>query len=141
MATLVIRPGPSPLTPRLFSAPPPKRDRWDTETESEFQHQCMEESAPPPDRPAHNPQDSSPARPAMRLRTSSSSDASMSPRSHSTRTIGDSSIINGSQRPRRPRRRADEVARLYNCAWEGCVKAYSTLSHLQDHVCGHTRRR
>ncbi|PVG04708.1 hypothetical protein CPB86DRAFT_660192, partial [Serendipita vermifera] len=35
---------------------------------------------------------------------------------------------------RRPRRRADEVERLYRCTWNGCEKSYGTLSHLNDHV-------
>lgn len=43
-----------------------------------------------------------------------------------------SSITN--QRMRRPRRRADEVERLYKCIWNGCEKSYGTLSHLNDHV-------
>lgn len=37
-------------------------------------------------------------------------------------------------RTRRPRRRADEVERLYKCTWNGCEKSYGTLSHLNDHV-------
>jgi hypothetical protein len=40
----------------------------------------------------------------------------------------------GGQRMRRPRRRADEVERLYKCIWNGCEKSYGTLSHLNDHV-------
>ncbi|KAG8824125.1 hypothetical protein FRC19_002495 [Serendipita sp. 401] len=40
----------------------------------------------------------------------------------------------GVHRTRRPRRRADEVERLYKCTWNGCEKSYGTLSHLNDHV-------
>jgi len=40
----------------------------------------------------------------------------------------------GGGRMRRPRRRADEVERLYKCTWNGCEKSYGTLSHLNDHV-------
>jgi hypothetical protein len=44
------------------------------------------------------------------------------------------SIVGGLHRTRRPRRRADEVERLYRCTWNGCEKSYGTLSHLNDHV-------
>lgn len=35
---------------------------------------------------------------------------------------------------KRPRRRYDEIERLYACAWPGCDKAYGTLNHLNAHV-------
>ena len=52
------------------------------------------------------------------------------------------SMMNQSQKPRhgdseytkRPRRRAEEVERLYACTWEGCDKAYGALNHLNTHV-------
>ncbi len=35
---------------------------------------------------------------------------------------------------KRPRRRYDEIERLYACSWPGCTKAYGTLNHLNAHV-------
>ena len=35
---------------------------------------------------------------------------------------------------KRPRRRAEEVERLYTCNWPGCDKAYGALNHLNTHV-------
>lgn len=35
---------------------------------------------------------------------------------------------------KRPRRRYDEIERLYNCGWQGCAKSYGTLNHLNAHV-------
>ncbi|KAH9847323.1 hypothetical protein C2E23DRAFT_742158, partial [Lenzites betulinus] len=35
---------------------------------------------------------------------------------------------------KRPRRRYDEIERLYQCSWPGCAKAYGTLNHLNAHV-------
>lgn len=41
----------------------------------------------------------------------------------------------GGPAPRkRPRRRFDEIERLYQCGWNGCEKAYGTLNHLNAHV-------
>jgi hypothetical protein len=41
----------------------------------------------------------------------------------------------GGPAPRkRPRRRFDEIERLYTCGWNGCEKAYGTLNHLNAHV-------
>ncbi|GAA6021654.1 hypothetical protein JCM10207_008100 [Rhodosporidiobolus poonsookiae] len=34
---------------------------------------------------------------------------------------------------KRPRRRYDEIERLYNCDYPGCTKAYGTLNHLNSH--------
>jgi hypothetical protein len=36
--------------------------------------------------------------------------------------------------PQRPRRRYEEIERLYKCGWDGCEKAYGTLNHLNAHV-------
>lgn len=44
------------------------------------------------------------------------------------------SVYMPAHRTRRPRRRAEEVERLYKCTWNGCEKSYGTLSHLNDHV-------
>jgi len=35
---------------------------------------------------------------------------------------------------KRPRRRYDEIERLYTCSWPDCSKAYGTLNHLNAHV-------
>ncbi|KAG2132799.1 hypothetical protein DEU56DRAFT_739318 [Suillus clintonianus] len=35
---------------------------------------------------------------------------------------------------KRPRRRYDEIERLYRCSWPSCAKAYGTLNHLNAHV-------
>jgi len=35
---------------------------------------------------------------------------------------------------KRPRRRYDEIERLYHCSWPDCSKAYGTLNHLNAHV-------
>ncbi|OCH96260.1 hypothetical protein OBBRIDRAFT_718876, partial [Obba rivulosa] len=35
---------------------------------------------------------------------------------------------------KRPRRRYDEIERLYQCNWPNCTKAYGTLNHLNAHV-------
>ncbi|KAF8623042.1 hypothetical protein AX15_006548 [Amanita polypyramis BW_CC] len=35
---------------------------------------------------------------------------------------------------KRPRRRYDEIERLYRCSWPNCTKAYGTLNHLNAHV-------
>lgn len=38
-----------------------------------------------------------------------------------------------SQTAKRPRRRYDEIERLYTCDYPGCQKAYGTLNHLNSH--------
>ena len=35
---------------------------------------------------------------------------------------------------KRPRRRYDEIERLYHCSWPECTKSYGTLNHLNAHV-------
>ncbi|KAG5220866.1 zinc finger protein [Salix suchowensis] len=35
---------------------------------------------------------------------------------------------------KRPRRRYDEIERLYQCSWPDCSKSYGTLNHLNAHV-------
>lgn len=37
------------------------------------------------------------------------------------------------QHRKRPRRRYDEIERMYNCDYPGCTKAYGTLNHLNSH--------
>jgi hypothetical protein len=38
------------------------------------------------------------------------------------------------QQQKRPRRRPEEIERIYKCDWNGCEKAYGTLNHLNGHV-------
>ncbi|KAG6857476.1 hypothetical protein H0H87_003543 [Tephrocybe sp. NHM501043] len=40
----------------------------------------------------------------------------------------------GNSVKKRPRRRYDEIERLYQCSWPDCNKAYGTLNHLNAHV-------
>ncbi|KAI9269789.1 hypothetical protein BY458DRAFT_436468 [Sporodiniella umbellata] len=42
--------------------------------------------------------------------------------------------IPGTNQKKRPRRRYDEIERLYHCNWPECNKAYGTLNHLNAHV-------
>ncbi|CAE6403862.1 unnamed protein product [Rhizoctonia solani] len=42
--------------------------------------------------------------------------------------------LEGSKIRKRPRRRYDEIERLYSCSFEDCTKAYGTLNHLNAHV-------
>ena len=35
---------------------------------------------------------------------------------------------------KRPRKRYDEIERLYHCSWPDCTKSYGTLNHLNAHV-------
>lgn len=35
---------------------------------------------------------------------------------------------------KRPRRRYDEIERLYQCSWQNCTKSYGTLNHLNAHI-------
>lgn len=37
-------------------------------------------------------------------------------------------------RPKRQRRKHDEIERFYHCGFEGCPKSYGTLNHLNAHV-------
>lgn len=51
--------------------------------------------------------------------------------------------IPGAQQHKRPRRRYEEIERMYKCGWQGCEKAYGTLNHLNAHVTmqGHGAKR
>ena len=42
-------------------------------------------------------------------------------------------IAQPGQTTKRPRRRYDEIERLYTCDYPGCTKAYGTLNHLNSH--------
>ncbi|KAL9934800.1 hypothetical protein V8E36_006575 [Tilletia maclaganii] len=45
-----------------------------------------------------------------------------------------SAAAGGGGHKKRPRRRYDEIERLYPCNWPGCTKSYGTLNHLNAHV-------
>ncbi|KAL2271933.1 hypothetical protein VTJ83DRAFT_1304 [Remersonia thermophila] len=51
--------------------------------------------------------------------------------------------IPGAQQHKRPRRRYEEIERMYKCGYNGCEKAYGTLNHLNAHVTmqGHGSKR
>ncbi|KAL2020377.1 hypothetical protein VTK56DRAFT_8506 [Thermocarpiscus australiensis] len=51
--------------------------------------------------------------------------------------------IPGAQQHKRPRRRYEEIERIYKCGWNGCEKGYGTLNHLNAHVTmqGHGQKR
>lgn len=42
-------------------------------------------------------------------------------------------VTTAGQAPKRPRRRYEEIERLYTCDYHGCQKAYGTLNHLNSH--------
>lgn len=42
--------------------------------------------------------------------------------------------LSGVNSKKRPRRRFDEIERLYVCNWSDCEKSYGTLNHLNAHV-------
>lgn len=42
--------------------------------------------------------------------------------------------LSGVNSKKRPRRRFDEIERLYVCNWQDCEKSYGTLNHLNAHV-------
>ncbi|OWT36998.1 hypothetical protein J008_04158 [Cryptococcus neoformans] len=44
------------------------------------------------------------------------------------------SLSTGHGQKKRPRRRYEEIERLYPCGWNGCEKSYGTLNHLNAHV-------
>lgn len=52
----------------------------------------------------------------------------------STEKIYSFVAIPGTNQKKRPRRRYDEIERLYHCSWPSCTKAYGTLNHLNAHV-------
>ncbi|UZJ56043.1 hypothetical protein CBS101457_005363 [Exobasidium rhododendri] len=49
-------------------------------------------------------------------------------------SIDGSGSQSGGGSRKRPRRRYDEIERLYPCSWLGCQKSYGTLNHLNAHV-------
>jgi transcription factor CON7 len=62
-----------------------------------------------------------------------SHDVEKSPRDPNSKTYSFVALP-GNAVKKRPRRRYDEIERLYHCAWPDCNKAYGTLNHLNAHV-------
>lgn len=62
------------------------------------------------------------------------SDANYSQGGHPMSTVYSFVPIPGAQQHKRPRRRYEEIERMYKCGWNGCEKAYGTLNHLNAHV-------
>ncbi|KAF9461206.1 hypothetical protein BDZ94DRAFT_1196519 [Collybia nuda] len=60
-------------------------------------------------------------------------DVGHSPRDANSRTYSFVALP-GNAVKKRPRRRYDEIERLYQCSWPECNKAYGTLNHLNAHV-------
>ncbi|KAF2196246.1 hypothetical protein GQ43DRAFT_268391 [Delitschia confertaspora ATCC 74209] len=56
------------------------------------------------------------------------------PGGHPLSTVYSFVPIPGAQQHKRPRRRYEEIERMYKCGWNGCEKAYGTLNHLNAHV-------
>lgn len=65
--------------------------------------------------------------------TTASSFISHSPRDPNSKTYSFVALP-GNTVKKRPRRRYDEIERLYQCSWPDCNKAYGTLNHLNAHV-------
>lgn len=63
-----------------------------------------------------------------------SSDSFLSTQTHSLSQVYSFVPIPGAQQHKRPRRRYEEIERMYKCGWNGCEKAYGTLNHLNAHV-------
>jgi hypothetical protein len=78
-------------------------------------------------------------RPAFSHPSMSSSNAGASQsKSRADSTGGSNDIqfvsLGGPAHKKRPRRRYDEIERLYGCGFNGCDKSYGTLNHLNAHV-------
>ncbi|KAF2398491.1 hypothetical protein EJ06DRAFT_558322 [Trichodelitschia bisporula] len=56
------------------------------------------------------------------------------PNSHPLSTVYSFVPIPGTTQHKRPRRRYEEIERMYKCGFNGCEKAYGTLNHLNAHV-------
>lgn len=59
---------------------------------------------------------------------------SHSPSDNSDRKNYSFIALPGNAVKKRPRRRYDEIERLYQCSWPECTKSYGTLNHLNAHV-------
>ena len=63
----------------------------------------------------------------------SPADVAHDPQDDSNKTYSFVSLP-GNTVKKRPRRRYDEIERLYSCNWPDCTKAYGTLNHLNAHI-------
>uniref|UniRef100_V5ETT8 C2H2-type domain-containing protein n=2 Tax=Kalmanozyma brasiliensis (strain GHG001) TaxID=1365824 RepID=V5ETT8_KALBG len=59
-------------------------------------------------------------------------DLNLAPQGYGSHYFGNGYHAGSSKK--RPRRRYDEIERLYPCSWPGCTKSYGTLNHLNAHV-------
>ena len=73
-------------------------------------------------------------RPVSPLTSSSSYLDSCEQNPHALSQVYSFVPIPGAQQHKRPRRRYEEIERMYKCGWQGCEKAYGTLNHLNAHV-------
>ncbi|CAD6566422.1 MAG: hypothetical protein ASARMPREDX12_008251 [Alectoria sarmentosa] len=102
---------------------------------------------PPPGYPQHWPQQyaghphgmpggpySSPGTGASAQGTPSSAGPRSGQNPHPLSQVYSFVPIPGAQQHKRPRRRYEEIERMYKCGWQGCEKAYGTLNHLNAHV-------
>ncbi|ANB14910.1 hypothetical protein AWJ20_2525 [Sugiyamaella lignohabitans] len=55
-------------------------------------------------------------------------------RTTSNGTVYEFVSLPASQNNKRPRRKYEEIERIYNCSYPSCTKAYGTLNHLNAHV-------
>lgn len=74
-----------------------------------------------------------PSSPPASFMIPSSNEDSMDPRDSVEKNYSFVAIPGAYQR-KRPRRRYDEIERLYHCTWPNCTKSYGTLNHLNAHV-------
>lgn len=58
----------------------------------------------------------------------------MSEHSGSGNTVYSFVPLPGAQQQKRPRRRYEEIERIYHCNFQNCSKSYGTLNHLNAHV-------
>ena len=99
---------------------------------SNFDHSLMQQHQPPLPMQSHHQQyqqhQHQNQHQQQRARQLSSSSSSSAEKQYSFVAIP------GTNQKKRPRRRYDEIERLYHCTWAGCSKAYGTLNHLNAHV-------
>ncbi|KAI5782727.1 hypothetical protein EDC01DRAFT_225610 [Geopyxis carbonaria] len=83
------------------------------------------------------------ARPSVSANKQNRKRAGDQPTGHPLSQVYSFVPIPGAQQNKRPRRRYEEIERMYKCGWNGCEKAYGTLNHLNAHVTmqGHGAKR
>ncbi|KAJ7623230.1 hypothetical protein FB45DRAFT_753072 [Roridomyces roridus] len=135
----------SPFLPRVASLDSLRRQEWKQEPEdprplgdvSPFQPSFSSISGSPQYvlRSEENTYGPSPPGTA----TSSSSTATPAAAAQDSPEMGNKKTYSfvalpGNTVRKRPRRRYDEIERLYHCSWPECTKSYGTLNHLNAHV-------